>query len=168
METDITLSNNYLSLEDISDINIDNFIKIKEIILKAFKIAKINPDNKNIYYQRQSNGSSILAIKVENGLDDDLSNYMINGSVVNYYRDRLSCDVYLHADSKSAQKSLDIARLITKDIVKFFEETEEELLLKSQTNSEFSIRIPLSEIKEQSKKDQTTKSLLKRIFRKSK
>ncbi len=152
------------TLSDFSiEIDISHFINIRDLIYQTFKKSKINPENKYIYYQRNENGTSILAIQITDGEYTDLSNFMINGSTVNYYSDDISCDVYLHADAKSSQNSLVLARLISRPIVEFFEELERELLLKDMCNISFSLRIPLYE-KELNPQNKGIKNLLKKIF----
>lgn len=153
---------NALTLNEFSiEIDINHFINIRNLVYQTFKKAKINPENKHIYYQRNENGTSILAIQVTDGEYTDLSNFMINGSTVNYYKDDISCDVYLHADAKSSKNSLELAREISHSIVEFFEDLEREFLLKKLTNSSFSLRIPLYE-KEITPKNSSLKSLLKK------
>lgn len=156
------------TLDNISlEIDINHFIGIKEIVLKVLQKLKINTNDLIIYYERQENGTSILAIKVEQGHDEDIANYMFNGSSVNYYHDKISCDVYLHAEAPAAQKSVKIAGLISRDIVNFFEELETELLLKKLSNCSFSLKIPLQE-NELKKENNVLKKVFQNIFKHSK
>ena len=77
---ELNISNFNENLDTIpSYIDMQNFNYIIEIIRNAFKRLNINPEGKSIYYKRYTNGNSVLAIKVSQGDDNDISNYMFNG-----------------------------------------------------------------------------------------
>lgn len=136
--------NSSICLEDnVIGISFDCFNKILERIRVVFKELHISVNDKTIYYERFADKTSILAIKLSNGDDFDSTLYMFNGCDASSFEKYSSCDVYLHADKKVAQSALKIANLMSRDIVKFFEEIEEELLLNNQKDSSFSLRMPI-------------------------
>jgi len=164
------------ALTDIKNININTkaFDKIIEIIKIAFNKTSIDTDEMQIYYQRNSDATSILAIQVEKGDNKDMTNYMINGSKAWSNGETVYCDVYMHSNKKSSQKSMQLANLISSFIVEFFEEFEQELLKTNNFDISLSIAIPLSDKKEYNslkqenvqQKDNYIKKLLKRIIKK--
>ena len=128
-----------------SKINEDPFVKIKQKILLIFNKLGINVDTKSIYYERHNNKQSILAIKISNGKDFDMSNYMINYCITNYSNNKPSCDIGFHANAKVGQSAMHIANNITKDIIDFFETVEKDLFDKNLTSIDFSLTIPLDD-----------------------
>lgn len=161
--------NESLELAEIVEFNINekNFKEMVEIVNDAFQRLSINPNGMSIYYQRNSNGTSILAIKVTQGDDSDTDNYMINGCNVNYYSNDLTCDVYLHANAKSAQKASNLASYISRYIVTFFEKVERDLLDKKLIDLEMSLRMPLKPEESFHEKEQKgIKKFIKTLFTK--
>ena len=146
------------------EINIENFNHITEIIRIALNRLKINTEDLSIIYQRHTDGTSILAIKVCNGDNNDLENYMFNGCNVDYYQDSLSCDVYLHAKSKASKNSVNLSNLISKEIINFFEEVEKELLKKDLKNLELYVKIPLNN--QAKRKEKGIKRLIRSLLKK--
>ena len=146
---------------------------LKKIITKiqnAFNILNIDNHNMYIHYQRQSDKNSILAIKVTPGDNNDKSNYMFTGCNPSYYNNQVLCDVYMHADAKSAQRTIELSRIISKDITNFFKEVEKIIYENNEFEKEFSIIIPMenkSEIKKNESKQQS-KTLSKKIKNKLK
>lgn len=57
-------------------------VKFVKITNEALKLLHISVSDKNIFYQRNEKGESILGIKLVSGNDDDKTNYMINISKV--------------------------------------------------------------------------------------
>ena len=96
------------------------FYQLKEIIYNSLLLIGINADDMKMYYQRFSNSTSILAIKVLNGEDDNQKNYIFNGCQTVYYNNDCYCNIYLHADAKCNQIVMKLNRLISKDIINFF------------------------------------------------
>lgn len=154
------LNDNY---SDINDLNINNkpFEQITGIIKDAFTTLKYGKDNMNVYYQRYKNGSSILAIKVLDGDEFDITNYMFNGCSIVYYNNKISSTVSFHSDKRATHRSMAIANLISDDIILFFREVEEELLDKNLRDLEMSLKLPLYEIK---KEETGIKKLIKNMF----
>ena len=114
--------------KDLENIDINEFDRIKEVLKEALKRTGINPESMKMFYQRNEDATSVLALQVTSGLDSDVANYMINGCKAWNHGTSVNCDVYLHAEAKSAQKSVRLASLITKDVVSFFENVENGLL----------------------------------------
>lgn len=150
-------------LIDIENITIDTqeFYKIIEIVKSNLKKIGINPDGKNISYHRNYDATSILAIQVTPGFDNDINNYMINGCKAWKQDINVTCDVYMHSESKSTQKSMELANLINQDIVSFFEKTEKSLLNNNNFDASLSIIMSLDIKKE--KPENVIKKLLRRI-----
>lgn len=164
MQLDKFNTTNNLELEELSKFNINTkyFEKITEIIRLTFQKLKINTEGMSIYYKRYPNSTSVLAIKVSQGDDNDIQNYMFNGCDVDYYKNDLFCNVYLHAKAKSGKKSSSIASLITKDIVDFFQNVEKDLLKNSLTNIELSLKIPLNK---ENKQNENGKFKMKKLVK---
>ena len=158
-----------LAFLDTLDINEEIFFNIVKKLVACMRKLGINLNNKSIYYQRNTDKTSILAVKVSQGEDSDVANFMFNGCDAREYARYMSCDVYLHADAKSGQQSMGIANMMSRDIVDFFNTIEGELALKGLSDNELFIRIPLEQYisKENEKKD--TKFLrLVNFFRRKK
>lgn len=160
---DIINHNKYIELIPL-EINIENFNHIVDIIRIALNRMKINTDDLSIIYQRHTDRTSILAIKVCYGDDNALENYMFNGCNVEYFKDSLSCDVYLHAKSKASKNSVNLSNLISKEIVTFFEQVENDLLKKNLTNLELYVKIPLNN--QAKSKEKGIKRLIRSLFKK--
>lgn len=128
-----------------SEIKIEEFYKLKNIIIHGLKGNNIDSNKMNMYYQRFEDATSMLAIKVKYGNDFDRNNYMfICSKTFDNSVDNLHCDVYMHADSKVGQKSLEIINYLSvKPFVDFFENIEKDLYTKGLNNLNFSISIPL-------------------------
>ena len=158
------LNLNTKELVKLDDINFDTgeFYKIMEVFKIALRKNSINPEGMQMIYQRKEDATSILAVQVTNGLDNDISNYMINGCQAWKHDNDVSCDVYLHAEAKSAQKSVRLASIVTKDIVSFFENVEKELIKNGLYDISISMMMPLEETKE--KEETGVKKLIKRFF----
>ena len=169
--------NESTSLNNINNINIDTkaFDTIKEHIKMAFNINSIDLEKMQIYYQRNNDATSILVIQVEKGDNQDMTNYMINGSKAWQQGETVYCDVYMHADKKCSKKAMEIGNLISRFIVEFFEEFEQELLKTNNFDISLSIAIPLynkvennnlnREYKYQPKEDSYIKKLIKKIIK---
>ena len=165
MQLDRLNATNNIELEELTNLNINikYFERITEIIKLTFQKLRINPEGMSIYYQRYQNSTSVLAIKVSQGDDSDTQNYMFNGCSVEYYKNDLFCDVYLHAKAKSGKISSNIASLISKDIVEFFNNVEKDLLKNNLTNIELSLKIELS--KNNKKDDKQKETKIKRLVK---
>ena len=96
-----------------------------------------------VYYQRQNDKNSILAIKVTQGDNNDKRNYMFTGCNPSYYDNEVLCDIYMHADAKSAQRTIELSRIISKDITNFFKEIEQNIYENNELEKELSIIIPI-------------------------
>lgn len=155
------------SYSDINDLNINNkpFEQITEIIKDTFTTLKYGKDNMNVYYQRYKNASSIIAIKVLDGSDNDLTLYMFAGCNIEYYNNKICSTISFHSDKRATHRTMGIANLISDDIILFFREVEEELLDKNLKDLEISLKFPLYEIK---KEETGIKQLVKNIFKNKK
>lgn len=159
---EININNNQLiSLEYINKLE---FYKIIETIQNSLTKIGIDTEGMKVYYQREIDATSILAIQVSKGSYKDINNYMITGCKTHYHGIDAECDIYMHSKSKSAQKSSELAFLITKDIVDFFEKIENELLRENNFYLPLAIMIPLD--KEIIKEENNIKKLLKKILNK--
>lgn len=156
---------NSVELSVINSVDLDEsiFRDIIEKIINCMKMLGIKTDDKSVYYQRNANKTSILAIKVGNGEDGDVANFMFNGCDATDYARYMSCDVYLHADKKVGQASMEIANMISNDIVEFFNTMEGELALKGLSYTELFLRIPLES--EQKEKNNNNENRLLRMVR---
>lgn len=156
---------NSVELSVINSVDLDEsiFRDIIEKISNCMKMLGIKTDDKSVYYQRNANKTSILAIKVGNGEDGDVANFMFNGCDATDYARYMSCDVYLHADKKVGQVSMEIANMISNDIVEFFNTMEGELALKGLSDTELFLRIPLES--EQKVKNNNNENRLLRMVR---
>lgn len=148
------------------NIDIEEFNKILNLIRNTFIKNKFALDDMGIYYERKQNGTSILAIKVTSGDDNDMKNYMINGSSAYVSGDKVFCDVYLHANAKSAKRANLLAGLISRDIVKFFQNVEQDLYIKGLFDSEYSLFVPLNNEIEVEKEKNSIKRLMKKFLNK--
>lgn len=165
---------NYLSVLntdnlDTIDINKECIDEIIQTITYTLNKLNINLEGKSVYYQRNSNKISILAIKLADGDDQDVSNYMFNGGDARSFEHFNSCDVFLHADAKVGQKAMNIANMISRNIVEFFNKMEKYYLDNGMVDTEVSFRIPLGEdFKKETSQDNGVRSLIKRFFRSKK
>lgn len=149
------------------NINLETFETIKNKIIETFNKIGLSTDDKSIYYERHRDGSSILAIKLSKGEDNDMTNYMINGCLVEYYNNEVSCDIGFHADKKVSQRALTVANKNTKDIIHFFKTLEQEMYNEGLSNIELSLQIPLDnyQAKEKSNRGKSKiRSLLKKVI----
>lgn len=151
-------------LIEVDNINIKEFYKIIEIVKVSLIKIGVNPEGMKIYYQRNFDATSILAIQVTNGLDNDISNYMFNGCRTWRHGSNVRCDVHMHSESKSAQKSIKLANLITEDVVNFFEKIEKRLLKSDNFDLSLSFMMPIDIKKE--KEEKNIKKLVKRVLKK--
>lgn len=158
-----------IKVNNINSISSKEFELIKEKIINTFNILNYNTDNMSFYYERHSNGSSILAIKLSNGDDQDMDNYMVNGCLVEYRdNNKPSCDIGFHANAKVSKRAMYLANILNEAIISFFENVEEELFKNNLTNIECSVRIPIGNIVKNSqiKKENKLKRRLLCLFKK--
>lgn len=161
---------NYLSVLNAETANdfifnkeyIDEIVDIVTITLKKLNVSL---NGKSLYYQRNSNRISLLAIKLTNGDDQDVSNYMFNGADARSFEHFKQCDVFLHADAKIGQLSIKIANMISKSIVAFFNKMETFYFENGMEDIDISFRLPLGEELNNNKEDTGIKKLIKQIFK---
>ncbi len=149
-----------LSVLQTIDIDENIFLDIIDKVISCMTRLGIKLDDKNVYYQRYANKTSILAIKLGKGEDSDTNNFMFNGCDATYFNGDRSCDVYLHANKKIGQEAMNMANMMSGDIVEFFNTIEGELALNGLSDSELFIRMPLSKEKDK-KNDKKGNRLLK-------
>ena len=154
---------------------IDNYKWFEKIIPEIIKtLNRINIDNSNkyLYYERKKNGTSILAIQLINGNKNDISNYMvfgcstfISGEIINK---NVCCDIYLHAEAKSGNYAQKIINIMSKQIIDFFENVENDLCRKNELTKEISFLVSLNQEKIISTTDEKNniKSKILSIFKK--
>ena len=121
----------------------NNFKEIIELMTNVFNKIGIDLECKSIFYQRFHDGKSMLVIKVLDGEDEDKNNYMFVGCDTKYYGNDISCNVYMRAEAKASQVSINISNLIASKIVSFFEGIEQELLDKKSIKLEVFLKLPL-------------------------
>ena len=157
-----------LNKNDNIGINMNNFVKLCDVVKKNFNKLGIGSNGMLIYYQRYSYAASVLAIKVLSGDDNDINNYIVNGCSVNYNNNYVNCNVYLHSFGKNDLKLVNMINLVSNDIVTFFEDVEHELVKKQLTNLEVSFIIPLNreKIKVISSKESDLKRKIRSLFKK--
>ena len=151
------------------NINLEIFETLRNKIIETFNKIGLSTEDMSIYYERHSDGSSILAIKLSKGEDFDVADYMINGCLVEYYNNEVSCDIGFHADKKVSQKAMHIANRNTNNIILFFKKLEQEIYNNGLSNIALSLQISLDNYKEkeESRRDKSKiRSLLKRIITK--
>ena len=154
---------------------IDNYKWFEKIIPEIIKtLNRINIDNSNkyLYYERKKNGTSILAIQLINGNKNDISNYIvfgcstfISGEIINK---NVCCDIYLHAEAKSGNYAQKIINIMSKQIIDFFENVENDLCRKNELTKEISFLVSLNQEKIISATDEKNnmKSKILSIFKK--
>lgn len=156
----LNISNSKLLSEISFDINGYNFNQIVKIIKKTFKKLGIVTDEKLIIYQRYADKSSMLAIKLLQGSDSDIDNYIFFGCYANSFK---SCEIWLHAEAK-AERALEVINLISQHIITFFKNVEMDLFKKNLSDLEICFKIPLGENMSQDneRKEGKLKQLIKR------
>ncbi len=157
-----------LSVLQTIDIDENIFLDIMDKVISCMTRLGIKLDDKSVYYQRYANKTSILAIKLGKGEENDTNNFMFNGCDATYFNGDRSCDVYLHANKKIGQEAMNMANMMSSDIVEFFNTIEGELVLNGLSDSELFIRIPLSNGKDKKndKKGNRLLKVVKNMFRK--
>lgn len=159
----ISNCNVLIDLENI-DINVQEFYKISEIVKLYLINIGVNLKELQLYYQRNLDATSVLAIQVTHGEYNDMNNYMIVGCKTWRHGSNVNCDVEMHSEAKSAKKSLQLAKLISRDVVGFFEKVEKELLKNNNFDLSLSLMMPLDIKKE--KEENNMKKLLRIILKK--
>lgn len=157
-----------LSVLQTIDIDENIFLDIMDKVISCMTRLGIKLDDKSVYYQRYANKTSILAIKLGKGEDSDTNNFMFNGCDATYFNGDRSCDVYLHANKKIGQEAMNMANMMSSDIVEFFNTIEGELALNGLSDSELFIRMPLSKDKDKKngKKGNRLLKVVKNMFKK--
>lgn len=146
-----------LSLEKVGNpLPEESFIELINIVKSCYKSMGISIDKMNMEYHRFLNKNSVLAIKLLEESDYERDNYMFIGCSPHNYNDKIHCDVFMHAAAKCAQEAMEMSRKISRNIVNFFEQTEEELEQNGMSDMEFSVTIPLTE-KEKNQNSATPK-----------
>lgn len=174
MELQNIVVGNGLTLESASNpLPEKSFKELIDIVNECYRKIGINPSDMNMEYQRFPNANSVLAIKMTPGSNYDKENYMFIGSAANKYGEQISCDVFMHADAKSAQNAIQVSNMISRNIVSFFEQTEQHLEENGMSDMEFAISIPMSQEHDNSpnqntkqNKEQFLKRFIKRIRKK--
>lgn len=144
--------------------NMNPFYKMIQIIKDTFKSVGIDYNDMKIFYQRFANGKSLLAIKVLEGDDNDQTNYMFNFCQATHYGKDTFCNVYLHADKKCSKIASKLIRLLSKNIISFFEEIERDFNKKGITNLECSFLIPLINKKLDANSSKNNTSKIKKLI----
>lgn len=150
----------------INDMCLDNeiFYKLINKVKKGLLNLVINPDDKKIVYKRNPDGTSMIAIKLAEGDDKNTKNYMVVNCEAWKGTDKVTCNVEMNADAKISVSSMKLANLISRNIVEFFEEIENDLYRKNNFDISISLTIPLGEEKEQGENNK--EKFIKRFFKK--
>lgn len=123
----------------------ENFNELINAVEEIFSLSNINLSNSHIYYERKSNKTSILAIKVTEGNNQDKENYIFFGCSAFPRTNDVDCDVYIHADAKSSKNANKFLSSSNHGsvITNFFEQLEKRLLKDKNTDLELSFILPL-------------------------
>ncbi len=153
-------------MDYINDMCLDNeiFYKLINKVKKGLLNLVINPDDKKIVYKRNPDGTSMIAIKLAEGDDKNTRNYMVVNCEAWKGADKVTCNVEMNADAKISVSSMKLANLISRNIVEFFEEIENDLYRKNNFDISISLTIPLGEEKEQGENNK--EKFIKRFFKK--
>ena len=148
LELNINDKNIIVNMEELKYVS-SIFGDLMRKVENLFLFLQFGVKDSYLYYKRNSNAKSVLAIQVSNGNFRDQENYMINFSKclrnnnVIISEEDMHCNVGFQAEVKSSKRAMMIANYLAKDIVKFFEQMEYTLWLNNQTNLEMEILIPL-------------------------
>ena len=112
-------------------------------IAKAFFSIGIDESHKNIRYIRKSNGKSMLSIKLNDGLDSDIKNYIHFGAEPVIFKDFRAVNIFVHADKAVSIKANYIINLVQDDVRSFFESFENYLAQNDIENNEYDISMPV-------------------------
>lgn len=117
-------------------------------ISEIFDTLGIDSTDKYVIYERNQNKESVLGIQLV-GHKEDNNNFMFFGAQPHKFGTEVSCDVYLHADSKVAKQTTQVTRYIQKPVVDYFNRIEEFLDDRNRTDYETKIELPISERKKE-------------------
>lgn len=141
----------------------DYILELLNVVNAAFTTLGFEQNGMSMFYQRISNATSILGIKVCHGDDNEHKNYMLVGCEPTYSNNKIFCNVFLHANKKAALKAERLIPLINHDIIVFFEKVESQLLEMNLIDLKIDFRVPLLYEQEESKAHNN--SILRRLFK---
>lgn len=151
----------------------DNYVLSKSFVELTSKVnscltrMNLNKEDVLIYYERYENKDSLLAIKIKKGKISNGENYAFIACHPYYGKD-IFCNVEMYSDSGSL--AMNMANLLSRDIVFFFEKIEEELKNNKCDNLQISNVIFLDQKDEKETllaEDNSVKVKIKRLFKRN-
>lgn len=158
----------YLDYINNRSLDTEIFYKLINAVKKGLLNNLINFDDKKIVYKRNPDGTSIIAIKLAEGDDKNTKNYMVVNCEAWKGADKVTCNVEMNADAKISVSSMKLSNLISRNIVEFFEEMENDLYRKNNFDISISLTIPLAEGKDLVENNKTKSKSIKNIFKRNK
>jgi hypothetical protein len=158
----------YLDYINNRSLDTEIFYKLINAVKKGLLNNLINFDDKKIVYKRNPDGTSIIAIKLAEGDDKNTKNYMVVNCEAWKGADKVTCNVEMNADAKISVSSMKLSNLISRNIVEFFEEMENDLYRKNNFDISISLTIPLAEGKDLIENNKTKSKSIKNIFKRNK
>jgi len=157
-------------LDYINNMSLDTeiFYKLINVVKKGLLYNLIDFDDKKIVYKRNPDGTSMIAIKLAEGDDKNTKNYMVVNCEAWKGADKVTCNVEMNADAKISVSSMKLANLISRNIVEFFEEIENDLYRKNNFDISISLTIPLGEGKDLAENNKNKSKSIKNIFKRNK
>lgn len=137
--------------------------KLQKSIAKAFLSIGIDQTNKSIRYTRKSNGKSVLSIKLNDGLDSDIKNYIHFGAEPLRFKDFQTVNVFVHADKVISGEASNILNIIQDDVKIFFESFEDYLTQNDAGNKEYDVNISVDALE---KEKTSVLTRIKKLFNK--
>lgn len=158
----------YLDYINNRSLDTEIFYKLINAVKKGLLNNLISFDDKKIVYKRNPDGTSIIAIKLAEGDDKNTKNYMVVNCEAWKGADKVTCNVEMNADAKISVSSMKLSNLISRNIVEFFEEMENDLYRKNNFDISISLTIPLAEGKDLVENNKTKSKSIKNIFKRNK
>jgi hypothetical protein len=129
---DKIILNNKLINEDVSFPLLDEFIrKTKDYLIEM----GIKNQDVSFFYKRNKTGASVIGIQIEDGDNEDISNYVVYDALA--HKDGVSMD--FHAKSKIIEKALSFNTALSKEVYIFLCETEKKIIETAEPDIEFDI-----------------------------
>ncbi len=137
--------------------------KLQKGISKAFSSVGVDETNKSIRYTRKSNGKSVLSIKLNDGLDSDVNNYIHFGAEPVKFEGFQAVNIFVHADKVISRDASIMLNLVQDDVRSFFEKFEDYLTKNDLENKEYDVHIPVKTLK---KEKTSVLTRIKKLFHK--
>ena len=135
--------------------------KLQKSIAKAFFSIGVDETIKSIRYTRKSNGKSVLSIKLNDGLDSDVNNYIHFGAEPVKFEDFQAVNIFVHADKVISSDANIMLNLVQDDVRSFFEKFEDYLIQNNIENKEYDVHMSVKTLK---KEKDSVLTRIKNIF----